>query len=77
METDRCAAHADMAERIARIDATTAQILTSLHRLEERVYQSHGETSRTSGAFGASMKVVGVAAAIGAAVAATVAAVVG
>lgn len=66
-----------MADRIARIDATTAQILTTMHRLEERVYQDHGATEKVSGALIASMKTVGVAAAIGAAVAAVIGAVVG
>ena len=77
MATDHCTSHADMADRIARIDATTAQILTTVHRLEERVYQAHGDTSRSSGALIATMKTVGVAAAIGAAVAAVIGAVVG
>lgn len=77
MTPDRCSAHTDMSERITRIDATTAQILTTLHRLEERVYQDHGATAWTSGAITSAAKVVGIAAAVAAAVAATVAAVVG
>lgn len=63
-----CESHEDVATRIARIEENISLIRLSLQRIEERVYQGHGATSKLTGSFGTLLAVSGVAATIGAAI---------
>lgn len=67
--TAQCNDHAELTQRIARIEATTDQILLTMQRVEDRVYASHGDASQTAGSLTTALKVSGIAAAIGAAIA--------
>lgn len=64
-----CKDHADMAERVTRIEANTSQIIVTLQRIEERVYQDHGKNYATSGLISGALKVAAIAATVGAAIA--------
>lgn len=73
----KCNNHAELSERVAKIEANTEQILITISRIEERVYAEHGARAGLAGAFFATTKTTLIAASIGAAIATAINAVVG
>lgn len=74
-----CDGHDKLSDKVAEIAISAAnantkldQLMITISRIEERVYQDHGKISMNSGKVAATMKVIGIAAAASAAMTALV-----
>lgn len=69
----RCSAHEDLIREVTRIATNTDLIMLSVNRIEARVYDEHGVVAKADGKMSATLRVVGVAAAVATAISAAVA----